>query len=100
LASMRGERAVAFYSANANLVFASLLLSQGLVTSVFPRVAQGGLDAAPVRHVLRRALTVSLAAGAPLAVVAATLGAPLLATLYGPTYREGARSLALLMGTV
>ena len=101
LAHMQGERAVAFYNANVNLVFAALLISQALVTAVFPVIARNGaLDSEPARRVMRRALTLSLAAGIPFAVGGVLVGRGLLLELYGESYAAGARSLALLLATV
>jgi O-antigen/teichoic acid export membrane protein len=101
LAHLSGERSVGFYNANVNLVFAAMLLSQALVMAVFPVLA-GVRDPAEetARRVMRRGLGLSLAAALPIAIAAAFFGRPILTLLYGAPYAEGARSLALLMGTL
>ncbi len=101
LAHLRGERSVGLYSANVNLAFTVLLLSQAIVTAVFPIVAQSGSLAEPaLRPLLRRATTISLALSLPLAIGTAAVAPSLLTLLYGPSYAQGATSLRLLMGAV
>lgn len=100
LSLMRGERSTGIYGACANLLFASLLLSQALVTAIFPVVAEAGtLADARARTVMRRALALSLAASLPLALGAAAFAGPGLELFYGAGFREGAPALVLLACT-
>ncbi len=100
LSLMSGERATGIYGACANLLFASLLLSQALVTAVFPVIAEAGsLDDERARTVVRRALTLSLAASLPIGLLASAFARPGLELLYGRGYGEGARALELLAWT-
>ncbi|NOT34294.1 MAG: flippase [Candidatus Eisenbacteria bacterium] len=100
LSLMSGERSTGLYGACANLLFASLLLSQSLVTAVFPVVAEAGSIAHPrARAVSQRALTLSLAASLPLGIGASAFAGPALEMLYGHHYGAGALTLALLAWT-
>ncbi len=100
LSLMAGERATGVYGACASLLFASLLLSQSLVTAVFPVIAEAGaIDAPRSRDVLRRAFPLSLAAGLPFGLGATAFAAPVLTLLFGHGYGEGAHVLELLAWT-
>ena len=78
-----------------------MLISQALVTSVFPVIAgAASLREPAARDVLRRALTLSLAASLPLALGTAAVARPVMTTLYGERYAGGATALALLMATL
>jgi O-antigen/teichoic acid export membrane protein len=100
LSLMSGERSTGIYGACANLLFASLILSQSLVGAVFPVVAAAGtLSDERARTVLRRALSLSLAASLPLGLGASVFAGPALEMLYGHGYREGALALTLLAWT-
>lgn len=100
LSLMSGERSTGIYGACANLLFASLLLSQALVTAVFPVVAEARtLADERARTVVRRALALSLAASLPLGLVASAFAGPALELLYGRGYGEGAHALVLLAWT-
>ena len=101
LEHMKGERSVGIYGAATNLLFSAMLISQALVTSVFPVIARAdSLRDPATRDVLRRALTLSLAASLPLALGTAAVAAPLMRTLYGERYAGGATTLALLFATL
>jgi O-antigen/teichoic acid export membrane protein len=101
LEHMKGERSVGIYGAATNLLFSAMLISQALVTSVFPVIARAdSLRDPATRDVLRRALTLSLAASLPLALGTAAVAAPLMRTLYGERYAGGATALSLLMATL
>ena len=101
LQRMKGEHSVGIYGAAVTLLYSALLLSQALVTAVFPVIARARSLAEPAaREVMRRALTLSLAASLPLALGTAATARPLLHTLYGERYAVGATSLTLLMATL
>lgn len=100
LARMRGEHSTALYGACAQLLFATLLVSQALVTAVFPVVsAAGTLATDAVRRVVARAAALSLAASLPFPIAASFLAAPLLELLYGGAYAAAAPALVVLAWT-
>jgi O-antigen/teichoic acid export membrane protein len=101
LQRMKGEHSVGIYGAAVTLLYSALLLSQALVTSVFPVIARAqSLTEPAARKVMRRALTLSLAASLPLALGTAAIARPLRIALYGERYAAGAASLTLLMATL
>lgn len=101
LGALSGDRAVGLYNAGVNLLFAMLIVSQAIVTSVFPVVARAGnVEAPEVRRLLNRAITFSLAFSVPIAAGGALLGRPLLERLYGPAYGIAGPALAILLATL
>ncbi len=100
LSLMSGERSTGIYGACAGLLFASLIVSQALVTAVFPVVAEAGsLADERSRTVVRRALSLSLAASLPLGLGASAFARPALELIYGHGYGAGAWALELLAWT-
>lgn len=101
LAQLQGTRAVGFYNAGTNLLFGAMLLSQAIVTAVFPVLARmGRLDGEESRGLMRRSLTVSLVCSVPFAVVALLQHERVMTAVYGAEYAPGATALAVLMAAL
>lgn len=94
-----GERAVGLYDAPYRVCFVILALAMATLYSylpVFTRAANAG-GPAQVSAVATRSLEFSVAFTLPAVVGGILLAAPLLTTLFGPEYAEGALAFQLLL---
>lgn len=101
LGQLQGVRAVGFYNAGTNLLFGAMLISQAIVTAVFPVLSRDGrLDGDAVRPLIRRTLTVSLVCSVPFALAGGLLHHRIIAAVYGAEYAPAATALAVLLAAL
>lgn len=98
LGQLRGDRDVGLYNSGASILFGFMLVSQAIVTAVFPRLARAGrLDSPEARGLIPRTLTASLMLSIPVAVVGVLLHDRMIVAIYGSAYAEAGLPLAVLL---
>ena len=93
-----GEREAGLYAAPYRICLLLLALGTTIQVSYLPALTRAwSQDIAQVSNVLRRSMEYFAAVAAPMVIGGMILAAPLLRTVFGPEYVEGAGPFALLL---
>jgi O-antigen/teichoic acid export membrane protein len=97
LSKLQDERAVATYSAAAQLIVPAALVYQNAVLSIFPVMSRSVETALPdVRRMAERVGKLLLVIGWFVVVVLVMFAAPILSLVYGPGFRAAAEPLRIM----
>ena len=100
LSQFRGDAVTGFYNAAYGLVFATVMISNVINTSLYPSVTrQAVLNAGSLGQIYERVLGYLLIVSLPIAVGGCLLADQVVAFLYGPAYAPAVAGLRIIIWT-